>query len=404
MIGGVCGGLGQRYGVDPMVLRVVFVVAVLAGGVGLFAYLALWALIPDERSTVTGPFTRSLFLLVIGILLALAAIAGLIGWFGQIGGFAGVVVAAFLLGLTFWIYQQRASLTPQLRTAGDQAPPTYAAAVSTTSAPPPSGFAYGGTGYAPGEYRTTPPPPPREHSYLGVITLCAALTIGALLAALSAADLVPIGIVGGLAAVLAVLAVGMLVGAWRGHAKWLVAVALPLALMLGLVGQIASLAPTTTDRSVGVRSWAPTAPTQSLSLGAGEADLDLSVWAASGEPAPRAGDVVTARVGLGQLNVIVPDNWQVAVDASAGAGSIVVNGETIPTTQTATTFRQVLQPASRDADGRLRLVLNVDLGEIVIKQRPATAPVTGRSTERPSDAGTRQNQQNQQNQTKENSR
>ena len=401
MIGGVCGGLGQRYGIDPMVLRVVFVVAVLAGGVGLFAYLALWVLIPDDRSLVTGPLTRSLFPLVIGILLALAAIAGLIGWFGQLGGFAGVVVAAFLLGLVVWVYQQRTSMSSAPGAAvGRSAQPLT---TDTTVITPPAGFAYGGTGYAPGTGPTPPPQPPREHSYLGLITLCAALIVGALLAALAAAGAFSVGVVGGLAAVLAVLSVGLLVGAWRGHAKWLVIIALPLALTLGLVGQLVSLAPATSDRSVGVRSWTPTEPTQDLSLGVGEAELDLREWASSGAPAPRAGDVVAAKVGFGQLNVIVPDTWQVVVAARAGAGTINVNGDPVDTPDVSSQFQQILEPRSGTPAGRLRLVLEVDLGEIVITQRPVpTDQSPGRQNQQ--DPQDRKNPQNSQNTNKENPR
>lgn len=378
MIGGVCGGLGARYGIDPMVLRVVFVVAVLAGGVGLFAYLALWLLIPDDRSPYPGTLTRSLIPLVVGVLLALAAIAGLIGWFGNLGGFAGIVVAAFLLGLVVWLYQRK---TPYRQIPGtatsvgsDIAPPSYATTTGAgTALPPPTGFAYGGTGFAPGAGPTPPQRPPVEHSYLGVITLCAALTVGALLAALSAAGVSPVGFVGGLAAVLAVLAIGLIIGAWRGRAKWLVIIALPLALMMGLVGQVVSLLPAAPDSSIGIRAWEPTGPTDDLALGVGQADLDLRPWASSAAPAPRLGDVVTARIGFGQLNVVIPDSWQVVVDARTGAGDISVNGEPVVTRTATSLFQQTLEPVSADADGRLRLVLNVDVGEIVIKQRPVTS-------------------------------
>lgn len=420
MIAGVCGGLGARYGVDPMVLRVVFVVSVLAGGVGLFAYLALWLLIPDDRSPDTGTLTRSLIPLVVGVLLALVAIAGLIGWFGNLGGFAGIVVAAFLLGLVVWLYQQK---RPHRQMSGtvasvssDVAQPPYAMATGTAAAPP-TGFAYGGTGYAPGAGPTPPPRPPVDHSYLGVITLCAALVVGALLAALSAAGIALVSFVGGLAAVLAVLAMGMVIGAWRGRAKWLVIIALPLALMLGLVGQVVSLMTAAPDSSIGIRSWEPTQPTD-LVLGAGQADLDLRAWESSGAPAPKSGDVVNARVGFGQLNVVIPDTWQVVVDARTGAGNISVNGEPVVTRNATSQFQQTLEPVSGDADGRLKLVLNVDVGEIVIKQRPATSsdpagppaptesPQAVTPNQKKSDSGAdRQSQsQNQQRQNKENSR
>jgi phage shock protein PspC (stress-responsive transcriptional regulator) len=46
VIGGVCAGLAPRLGVDPLVLRVGFIAASVAGGVGVFLYLVCWALLP----------------------------------------------------------------------------------------------------------------------------------------------------------------------------------------------------------------------------------------------------------------------------------------------------------------------------------------------------------------------
>ncbi len=175
-----------------------------------------------------------------------------------------------------------------------------------------------------------------------------------------------------------------------------------MALTLGLVGQLVSLAPTTSDRSVGVRSWTPTEPTQDLSLGVGEAELDLREWASSGAPAPRAGDVVAAKVGFGQLNVIVPDTWQVVVAARAGAGNINVNGDPVATPDVSSQFQQILEPRPGTPAGRLRLVLEVDLGEIVITQRPPIDRSPGRQNQQ--DPQDRKNPQNSQNTNKENPR
>lgn len=48
-IAGVCGGLGEYFNVDPLVFRVIFVLALLPGGVpGLLPYIILWILIPKK--------------------------------------------------------------------------------------------------------------------------------------------------------------------------------------------------------------------------------------------------------------------------------------------------------------------------------------------------------------------
>ena len=49
VIGGVCAGLAQRTGVDPLLLRVGFVVASGAAGIGIVLYAICWALIPAEQ-------------------------------------------------------------------------------------------------------------------------------------------------------------------------------------------------------------------------------------------------------------------------------------------------------------------------------------------------------------------
>lgn len=48
-IGGVSGGLAQKYGVDPLLVRAAFVILTLLSGVGLIIYAAAWALLPEQR-------------------------------------------------------------------------------------------------------------------------------------------------------------------------------------------------------------------------------------------------------------------------------------------------------------------------------------------------------------------
>jgi phage shock protein PspC (stress-responsive transcriptional regulator) len=50
MLGGVAGGLARYFGVDPMIVRIAFVVLTVVGGAGIPLYLAGLLLIPDEGS------------------------------------------------------------------------------------------------------------------------------------------------------------------------------------------------------------------------------------------------------------------------------------------------------------------------------------------------------------------
>jgi phage shock protein C len=47
-LAGVSGGLATYLGIDPVLIRVGFVVTTLASGVGLLAYLALLLLVPTD--------------------------------------------------------------------------------------------------------------------------------------------------------------------------------------------------------------------------------------------------------------------------------------------------------------------------------------------------------------------
>lgn len=48
-IAGICGGLGKYFKIDPTVVRVIFVLLLLPGGLpGILPYLVLWVVIPEE--------------------------------------------------------------------------------------------------------------------------------------------------------------------------------------------------------------------------------------------------------------------------------------------------------------------------------------------------------------------
>lgn len=47
-IAGVCGGLGRYFGIDPTVVRIIFLVLAVGYGSGLLAYLIVWLLTPEQ--------------------------------------------------------------------------------------------------------------------------------------------------------------------------------------------------------------------------------------------------------------------------------------------------------------------------------------------------------------------
>ena len=52
MIGGVCGGIAAYFSIDPVLIRILFIIFALAVGGGILLYLILWLLIPEEPTAV----------------------------------------------------------------------------------------------------------------------------------------------------------------------------------------------------------------------------------------------------------------------------------------------------------------------------------------------------------------
>lgn len=85
VIGGVAGGLGRYLGIDPLIIRVAFVLLALTGGSGVLLYLIGWIAIPEERvgdpvgksphgDSVTGRLIVGGTIMVIGSILLVSTI------------------------------------------------------------------------------------------------------------------------------------------------------------------------------------------------------------------------------------------------------------------------------------------------------------------------------------------
>jgi len=49
IIGGVCGGIGEYLNVDPVLIRLIWVIAALMWGTGILAYLIALVIIPEKK-------------------------------------------------------------------------------------------------------------------------------------------------------------------------------------------------------------------------------------------------------------------------------------------------------------------------------------------------------------------
>jgi phage shock protein C len=60
MVWGVCGGLAKYFGIDPVIIRIIFVLLIFLSGVGILAYIILAIVVPleESKSTTTSETVR----------------------------------------------------------------------------------------------------------------------------------------------------------------------------------------------------------------------------------------------------------------------------------------------------------------------------------------------------------
>lgn len=125
-LGGVSSGIGIRYGIDPVLVRIAFVTATIFGGAGIVLYLAAWLTFPragDEVSAFESLIGRGhssesstkTVLLTIAFVIAFTSL-------GPVGvgmGGSGVISLGLLL-VAMWLLHQRRPVPP-----APPAPPAF---------------------------------------------------------------------------------------------------------------------------------------------------------------------------------------------------------------------------------------------------------------------------------------
>ncbi len=255
-LAGVCGGIAESLGMDPVIVRVLVVVLTFFGGAGIIVYGACWILMPEddresslaERAIARGGSSSWPVLVLAGV-IGLAVVLGA-GWVIDERGvllIALVVIAAILLarrdseqGATV----SPATTSPQTEPPGAE-PSATAPPTTWSSDPEPSEWSSTGSGWSaqpaapqwtPSSYAATaplpplPPEPPRPRSLLGRVTFALVLlALGVLATAdLGGAD-VPSAAYPAL--IVAGAGLGLLVGTRYGRGRWLIA--------LGVLGTLA---------------------------------------------------------------------------------------------------------------------------------------------------------------------
>lgn len=119
-IAGVAAGFGRRYNVDPVLVRVAFVVSALFGGAGVVLYLLAWLLLNqagDQSSAAESLFGRGqasqTSSKTIVLMVALGIAVSTMGPVGVGLGGSGVISFALMLG-GWWLLYQRQIQPPAL--------------------------------------------------------------------------------------------------------------------------------------------------------------------------------------------------------------------------------------------------------------------------------------------------
>ncbi len=297
MIAGVAGLIAARLGLDPLWVRLAFVVLALVGGLGLLVYLGLWlVLIVGAR-----PDRSAMRYLGAGVLLVLVPLFISDGNLGLLWGPLGML--GLLVGLTVALWQprgERSGASPAAPAPG----PGLREPHLTVAAPPP------------------PAPAPRPPSLLGRATLGAAVIVAAAGALIDQANGGRLHPEQWLGAAAAVCGLGLVVGAFRGHARWLV---LPAALFAGsgFVAGVAAKAGVDAGHLTGERSIL-------LAAGSGAGPFVEEVAFGSVRVTvveePSATSRVVAQVGIGDVGIDAPPDVTVEVRADLGHGEVRVNG------------------------------------------------------------------------------
>lgn len=352
-LAGVCAGIARRLGVDPIAVRAVLVLLVVLGGVGVTLYLVAWALLPNDKEQVLAE--RALRDGDAGgiVLLVAAALTllGGVGFVGDVPGIDGIWWAVLPIALVVWLvvrhrdggtpsptYVPQAQAAPAYA-AGPAQPEQVTAPAGPEAGPPPGPAAYqpapaagghqppGGyqpppAGWQPPQPAIRPPKPPRRRSggFVGVL-----LVSGLALAAYGVTQglhesnhWVGSAQTVALCAALGMFGLGVLVLGLLGRRAGFTGF---LAVVLALATWTSSVLPDVDlGGGIGERTWRPAVSdtTSRYRLGIGEATLDLSD--VSGTPATAR--TIEARVGLGELRILLPADATVEVRSSVGAGDI----------------------------------------------------------------------------------
>jgi phage shock protein PspC (stress-responsive transcriptional regulator) len=382
MLGGVAAGIAETYGIDLLLVRVLWVLAAVAG-FGVPVYLVAWLLLPygDETDPpATAPerarerrVVVALALIVIGVFVAFEH-----AWRGR-PHFEAITWPVFLIlgGLAILLLRGQPSgessepAPPPTSSASPPAPEPVAAdaavAASTLAATaaeppaPPQPPTTAWTQTAP--WPMTPPRPPRvrrprERPFLTPVTLSVLLIGAGVVALLHEVDAIDVNLTVVFAVGLGIVALALIASAWIGRARGLILV----GLFLAAATAVSSIVDVPLHGGWGERHYHPVSSSvlpHNYELAGGQLFINLRDL-----PVHRGVERVRATLGFGQLDVDVPSDVRVVVRAHAGAGSLQLFGRNDDGLDVSARELAAPTAASEAQSGTLQLDLRVGAGAI----------------------------------------
>jgi phage shock protein PspC (stress-responsive transcriptional regulator) len=326
-VAGVAGGLARHLDIDPVILRVAFVVLAFFGGAGLILYGACWLLLPEEGHD-SAPLglddrSRSIALIVVGVLAGLALLGDSLGTFD----FPWPLAIIALVVLLFATRKDRSATPPS--TGDPSSPPASsptptdpAGWAATTYAPQaPGATTYD---YGPQQYQPAAPVRVRNPRRRGPILFWFTLALIALAEGmLGIVDLAGAEVADPAYPALAVGVTGvmLLIGAFYGRAGGLILVGLVSTAALAATTAAGEFE-TTTVRQTPVSA---AGVQDSYHLSSGELILDLRNVS---DLDRLDGQSIRVTADAGLIEVIVPDGLDTRVSADVdGPGNIRLFGD-----------------------------------------------------------------------------
>jgi len=323
ILGGVSVGLGEYFNVDPVLIRIGFVLLTVSGGLGLPLYAILWLVVPradgpppatsaarPQRADRTAASSPQFW---VGVgLTALGAVA----LANAFDGPGNVLAALVLIGIGVALFTMD----------GRGAAPTLAPFAATPDE-------VTGTHDAPADAPPTPtwaaavpapvhtPAPPRERSVLGRVTMAALVFWAGLALLLDSLAGVEVTALTATAVGVMILGAGLLVGAWLGRARWLVLIGILLLPMLAFAAMLDAF-DLPLRGSVGDSTVALVGDNLDHHHLAGQLVVELD------RSRPVEGQTAAANVSLtfGEMIIDIPADVRVELTLRATAGEVQVVG------------------------------------------------------------------------------